>query len=564
VGSAKFIGSMEYGRIPYADSQYFVWIGDMEYGRIPAIGFIPEKGEGKEVLDVIIPRKRYNTTDYPNLDPNADGQPIPLLFGHKSNIIPVCIDTTQLKYKICDESLGGLYSIESITADGETLTPSSDYTEDLVNCEFTLTGTPKLSASTTYYFVLEADFAIDGSNYLQVAGTTVGYGDGQAFEIDGAGNWTGQSYDLNFEIYGKDDLESGSEELKVSFVKWRPSWGYYNFRDTTTRTRIAQSFVTPAGNDFYITRVVLWFKKIGSPSGTARIAILSQYTPSEVQVGSKSQQMGNKDVSQFGDGGEQSARFTLRSTPSEILVEAKGYKNADSSLMTNVSDILKKVLNDVLDISDSNLDLTEFSNLKTDRTQELAIYLDSETSFQEFVERLEASCLFKLIPTLNGKLAPIVFESGEPSGTPHLRDEYFVNFQMSQRIDTVKYNYKIKYNENPAKRTFSVYETTSDVAKYLYRNEETLEVETYLKNSTDAQNLASSLKSMYETPRLEVYFSDFGIGYNQVPTEKVKLTRDRALYSNGQLSAVLFRIREISKRSNGLVEVRAILDSQTY
>jgi len=556
-----FIGSMEYGRIPYIIAQY-IWLGSMEYGRIPAIGFIPYEGEGKEVLDVIIPRKRYNTTDYPNLDPNADGQPIPLLFGHKSNIIPVCIDTTQLKYKICDENLGGLYSIESITADGETLTPGSDYTEDLANCEFTLTGTPKLSASTTYYFVLEADFSIDGSNYLQVAGNT-GYADGQAFEIDGGGNWSAQSYDLVFEIYGKDDLDSGEEELKVRYVDWS-GWGYRNFRDASARTRIAQSFTTPAGNDFYVTRIVLWFKPIGSPSGTARIAILSQYSPSETQVGSKSQQMGNKDISEFGDGGSQSARFTLRSTPSEILVEAKGYKNADSSLMTNVSDILKKVLNDVLDISDSNLDLTEFSNLKTKRTQELAIYLDSEMSFQEFVERLEASCLFKLIPTLDGKLAPIVFESGEPSGTPHLRDEYFVNFQMSQRVDTVKYNYKIKYDENPAKRTFSVYEITSDVAKYLYRNEETLEVETYLKKLTDAQNLASSLKSMYETPRLEVYFSDFGIGYNQVPTEKVKLTRDRALYSSGQLSAVLFRIREISKRSNGLVEVRAILDSQTY
>jgi len=562
VGSAKFIGSMEYGRIPYVDSQYFVWLGDMEYGRIPAIGYIPYKGEGKEVLDVIIPRRRYNTTDYPNLDPNADGQPIPLLFGHKSNIIPVCIDTTQLKYKICDENIGELYSIEKIEADGETLTPGTDYTEDLANCEFTLTGTPKLSASTTYYFVLEADFSIDGSNYLQVAKNS-GYGDGQAFEIDGGGSWTGKSYDLVFEIYGKEDLDSGSEELKVRYIDWS-GWSYQPFRDASARTRIAQSFTTPAGNDFYVTRVVLWFKKIGSPSGTAQIAILSQYSPSETQVGSKSQQMGNKDISQFSDGGAQSARFTLRSAPSEILVEAKGYKNADSSLMTNVSDILKKVLNSVLDISDSNLDLTEFSNLKSKRTQELAIYLDSEMSFQEFVERLEASCLFKLIPTLDGKLAPIVFESGEPSGTPHLRDEYFVNFQMSQRVDTVKYNYKIKYDENPAKRTFSVYETTSDVAKYLYRNEETLEIETYLKNSTDAQNLASSLKSMYETPRLEVYFSDFGIGYNQVPTEKVKLTRNRALYSNGKLSTVLFRIREISKRSDGLVEVRAILDSQTY
>lgn len=93
-----------------------------------------------------IPSVHYETTTYPNLNVDAIGLPIPVLFGEKTNITPVCIDTAAYTYKISQTHFGTavfeMSSIDAVYFKGMTLSLATHYTVDLHNGEFTLTFAP--------------------------------------------------------------------------------------------------------------------------------------------------------------------------------------------------------------------------------------------------------------------------------------------------------------------------------------------------------------------------------------------------------------------------------------
>lgn len=87
---------------------------------------------------VKIPLEFYSVDDYPNLDPSAEGRPIPIAFGELEGLTPVCIDTTIYKYKICGHAVN---EITTIYLDGIELN-SGEYTLDEANGQFTLDDDP--------------------------------------------------------------------------------------------------------------------------------------------------------------------------------------------------------------------------------------------------------------------------------------------------------------------------------------------------------------------------------------------------------------------------------------
>ena len=96
--------------------------------------------DAREGLFGSIPTALYDLTTYPNIDENAIGRAIPILFGELDNITPICIDTTIWKYKIAGHELE---EISAVYKDGVTLTLTTDYTVDLANGEFTLVADPE-------------------------------------------------------------------------------------------------------------------------------------------------------------------------------------------------------------------------------------------------------------------------------------------------------------------------------------------------------------------------------------------------------------------------------------
>jgi len=159
------------------------------------------------MLNVKIPKTKFNSTDYVNLDPDADGLIIPEFWGIKTNIIPVCIDTTTLKYKISKRKNK---AIDAIRTGGITRPDTMDYSKDLANGEFTFYKLPYATATVLYYFVIEGDFNIDSSNYIEIWGDDdAGYGGGTAYYINDSDVWSDQLNDLDFVLYGRTTLGRG-------------------------------------------------------------------------------------------------------------------------------------------------------------------------------------------------------------------------------------------------------------------------------------------------------------------------------------------------------------------
>lgn len=507
------------------------------------------------IIDMI-PKYKYWETNYPHLESGSEGRPIPEFYGEKENITPVCIDTTILKYKIAKRKM---LELTAVRADASTLVADVDYIADLNNAEFTVYGMPFLQKETTYYFVLEGDYALSGSNYMHVGGDSSGsYTDGQFYTIDGGDSWTSQSaIDLCFKIYGRTWLDA-DEELMVEYGFANQN-ANYPLRNGAANTKIAQSFLTGA-NDFFMTRIIVWLKEVGSPSGNLRVEIHSDQEGAT--VGGKSKQVTVDEI-----GSSHSAidvDWNAISLQSVVEVDGKGLPD-NGGLMDNVSDVLKDVLNNIIGTPDLELEASTFADLKTARTQPVAAYLDTEIAFNTFVERLESGHLFKFLPTLAGKHGVYYYQEGEPSGTPHLMDEDFLTFTSLRDFKSVKWRVKVRYDMNPTTQVYAVREKEDDFVLSMYRNKETLIVETYLKEATDAEELADIYHGLIKFPQRKVKCAVPGQGFDMMPTQKVKITRRRADNVGGAFTAELFRVLELDKSlTTGTVNILAVLDSQSF
>lgn len=110
-----------------------------------------------------IPVDHYWVTDYPNMDADKEGQAIPIFYGIKTGITPVCIDTTAGsggKWKIAGSR--AIKAINEVRKNGEVLTPTTHYTTDLNNAEFTLLVT--FSAADGDTLEVDAEGYVDGGS----------------------------------------------------------------------------------------------------------------------------------------------------------------------------------------------------------------------------------------------------------------------------------------------------------------------------------------------------------------------------------------------------------------
>jgi len=516
------------------------------------------------MFKVKIPLRKFLITDHPHMRPDIEGNAIPYWWGTKTKVSPALINTTTLKYKLADEEIHPMSSVEAVRCDGKTLTSVEDYAVDLAECYVRVYGMPFLAAATTYYMRLEGDWAVSAVDYVKVAGDSGGgYANGQAYFIDAAAAWNAQAgIDLCFRIYGKENLEDAEElQLEHSFSNYDTDYG---LRDQAARSKIAQSFLTGA-TGFYATRIVLWVGKEGAPVGSFRVLFYEDTGTTSIGGKCKTTQAASMQA----DVTFNSQQWNEYSEKSEIEVDATGY--TDGGTIELASSVLKDILVTVLEkpigdlkVASTGLD-DSFDELEASRTDELAILLDKETTFESVLAKIESGGLFKMVKNLDNKIIVPYYVAGEPAGTPHVRDEEILSFKCLRETSGVFYKVEINYNENPITQEYVMVTEVSADAKNLYSQNNTMVVETYLKSAANARTLAISYLSLFSGPQKKITFSTSGWGFNLYPTQKVKVTRNRADSITGSLSGVLFRILKLQKRmSSGTVTITAVLDSQSY
>jgi hypothetical protein len=516
-----------------------------------------------------IPNTRFTAAVYPNLDPAAEGMVIPAPYGVIRNIRPICIDLTTGKWKLADRAI---HAITEVREAGIVLVAGVEYTTDLALAEFTIGTTTVLLGNTTYFFVLESDYAEDDTNYIGFAQQTDGslYPDGTCYFISAAGAWSDQSTDIQFRIYGKDTID-GPESVLVDNWVWGPGWNaqaYLRKDAGGAQRRLAQSFLTPAGGPWYLSRVQVEGHEVGTvdPARTTKMAILSDDSP-ETQSGAKSYRMENY-------GPTDNAYFPQRAAAADLTVDIEGIEIGGVAL-DQLADIYQDVYVNILGGTLAKLNAADLVDIAGARTEVLAINLASEIDMEAFNKTLEAGQLWKFIPQLDGTFGFKYAATGTPAGTPTYYDPHFRNFKMFRSWESICQRVKIKYAKDGGDDQWLVAEEASFIALYFYQCQALLEVETYLTDAADATALAKDYlgtaagagrRQYLHSPAIMAEFDlDAGNGWSLIPMDKVILNRTRGMSATGSLSSTLFRVLSVSKKAgDGSVHVKAILDSQTY
>jgi len=228
-----------------------------------------------------------------------------------------------------------------------------------------------------------------------------------------------------------------------------------------------------------------------------------------------------------------------------------------------IDDILDDILQNELGVAAGDIDAVALAALGVAKTQDLRIYQDKEKTFGQIVEKLEAGQLWKFIPKLDGTYTFVVYAAG--AADLALYDENFLSFISYRDLSSVRQRIKVKYKEDASDQTWKISEDTSDVAKYVYKNEEMLEVETFLVDAADADALVVAYLTLLENPARIIEFEIQGLGFDLIPINKVEITRARGDNTGGAFDAVKFRILEITKKlANNVTKIKAQLDTQTY
>lgn len=510
------------------------------------------------MFNIQIPKNHFLAASYPYMEDYILGLPIAIGWGNIHNIVPYCVDTDDYRFKILDQHI---QDITEIRSKGVPLSAGS-FSEDLTVAEFTLAGTPVLTEGLVYYFSISGDYAINGTDYLTPMLATIHAGQ-QGYYINGANVWTPiAGRQLFFQIFGKLKLDEAEQVILTS-------WGIPQtgglLRDVAAHTRIGCSFTCPTaprGSIWYITKIRAYMVHpcVGSPSGNIWATLFSAISP-EVQVGFQGVAFPLSDP----DSSYYDLAFAEDNSDSDLLVDIE----SPYPMLTIAADILEDLFVSILDKDASVLDAAHLAAFAAARYQELKIFIDRDMNLGEFIGKLEASVLFKFIPLQDGTYATVVFGSGEPAGTPHFKDEDFVEgapFRIEHDLSTVRNLVRVKYDEDPCSQEFKFAEEYSDLARLLYGCEETAEIETWLKEDTDAEDLCETYARFFQEPQTRITFEVHGLGLNLLPgRDKVKITKTRAAWAGGSINAVLFRIMKISKKpATNTSEITAVLDTQTY
>jgi len=531
----------------------------------------PGEGGGAALRDVILPKEKYSTADYPNLDPSAIDLPIPWGWGTKKGFAPVCVDTVVGEYHCFAHAIK---EIDRAYIGEEDLTEGADYEVDLASTIITLYTTPLLTGNDWYYFSIDGDWAINGADYLNVR-----YDDsfaraanvGPLYEIDENDAWTDFGLAqgaMCFGMYFRSSLSG--EDSPVPWVEHGATagWGFYTLRSANQFSRVGQKFQAPAtfGADYYLTAIALDLIPAGAPSGSVVVRLWSGVAP-EVRAFGQSRPLshpssGSTDPADFW--GTTSCRWSIREGGrSQLYIDFKGRKNPDNSLMNNGADVLKDIATTVMGADAAIFDAAKLAALKAAKTSAIGFVLNKEMRFGDINRLLESSLNYRLIPTEDRTFSPELFATGEPLDAIYIRDEDIVAMEVKRDVSFVRQRIVVKYDENSATGIYSEQYGSAVYPFFFYRNEDALEVPTLLTSAGGASAVKDRLLEQRKEPFILLKISVRGLGLDRRPMEKIKVWADRAPWSGGAFDGVLFKVLELHKNpSDSTVTIVAVLDSQ--
>ena len=487
-----------------------------------------------------LPIDHYWLDNYKFLNPDDESKPIPIFYGEKENIIPICtqpFDDTLFR-AVADD--GGSMTTEttealSIDEDDMTLLPLSPAVDD------------------AYYFgQTTAKF---GKIHLLLGQEGVG-----DYEIVWE-YWNGSAW---VDLSTKHELSDGSDGFTAEADEWhviefnRPgNWA------TTSVNSITAYWVRARVSEFTSMSQQPLGTMIKLDDTTKSVWKIAGHEINDI-LKVKKNSVGSSAFSKSLSVGEYTFTGYFDTESDTMECNAQG-KVVDSVYLLKGASIAKDILKSYLGFIDSELDLPSFTNTDTIRTHPLCIYLNKDTSSREVLQTIGRSIIAFFSPTEDGKLSFEAYEPTVPEGTLELHDpDYDDNWRVQKDDSFVRNKVILQFDQNPRDDTWKTVERDNPTVLHKYGVRETLTLKTYVKNRADGVTICEGVRDMCSKP-ITVVDTSFGMkGFTLFPTRKVVINRERAADSSGAFVGKVFRIRRVSKdTSTEKTHIIAMDDLQT-
>lgn len=260
----------------------------------------------------------------------------------------------------------------------------------------------------------------------------------------------------------------------------------------------------------------------------------------------------------------------------EITVDAHGVKcqyNFTTGLPTstfseNVADILFFILTELNGISVSNINLEEFGDLQTQRTQRIGLYMATAKATMEWVRSLQTSSVYHFIPQLDGNYTVRYYDRTTPADSPHFYNEDYGkrSFKITELTDSTFTAVNLRYDKDPSQDLWKEIYVEIDGVEEIYGEREVLQIDTLLTVESEAQNLAEFYAEMIQEPPKIIEAKVPGTALQNIPTDKGFFTRSIIDDRGTKIQIVeeeVYLLLEVRKNlATAEVTIKGILDTQ--
>jgi hypothetical protein len=247
--------------------------------------------------------------------------------------------------------------------------------------------------------------------------------------------------------------------------------------------------------------------------------------------------------------------FILKSTKVKMaLAGATDNRSTSGNLLINPPHIVEDILFNILSYAAIDVDSSAIGDSKDETEVEVAVAVTKETKAKDIIDKLCRSDIAFLDDDTQGRLR---YRTWKPYiGTSHETiDELDIlaspDPKIDDNVDQLYYQVQVGYNYSPWDENY-LYATHTHTPSFLkYGRRETLVMDTYITNSTDATRVAQRLSLLCRepTPHLDLHTSLYH--YARELGEKVQVTLSRAPFSDaGGWSARFFEVFETKKSVN--------------
>lgn len=253
----------------------------------------------------------------------------------------------------------------------------------------------------------------------------------------------------------------------------------------------------------------------------------------------------------------------------DLRVDVTGKPGGARGWLSTFSEIVQDILTTHLGVAAADLDSAAFAAAQAAAPQELACWIKSPRTIASILSTQESG-----LPSLEQSVHGTVFQTRaglwtcriwEPtfdaSGAIRLRKEDFARFQPAPKLETVYVSTRVHYGYHHGAQEWAVSETSDARAQYLAETTDRKDVYTYLRNSGDAQVLASRYQFVLSHAQLEAAFAERGTLLAEAnPGDRVQVTFSPAAVAAGAFADRACEITRIERRFAPKFTISGVLE----